>query len=326
VVELTVSKQRPWVVSGSGPVWQAFAECLVARGVPVILHQTKQTPRDTAFLERLQKQGSTVLGYKRFDSPDIQALLSERNVALVVVLFSADILSAQTLAALPCPIINFHPSDLPRYRGPAPFYWQIRAGETQLVVTFHKMSPRIDAGPICLTLPPMPILETDDATCLIWRCAEWVKTYFESIHAVLSSVANENAATPCIVTPQDESKASYQTYPAESDLRIDWGEPAEVLFRNARAAGKAFPLWAVFRGMPVRFRFHGKEAGLGVYANGLPKAPSGTIIRRTVSTITVQTGDPDKAIRLWRPRFYTLPRLLSAALQFVLLWPGACLD
>ncbi len=43
---------------------------------------------------------------------------------------------------------NVHPSLLPAYRGPAPVFWQLRAGEAQLGVTLHRMTGQLDAGEI----------------------------------------------------------------------------------------------------------------------------------------------------------------------------------
>jgi methionyl-tRNA formyltransferase len=47
---------------------------------------------------------------------------------------------------------------LPAYRGPAPLFWQFRAGETRTGVTLHRMDARADSGPILAhTCPPAPL-------------------------------------------------------------------------------------------------------------------------------------------------------------------------
>ncbi|MCU0935465.1 MAG: hypothetical protein MUF66_05185 [Gammaproteobacteria bacterium] len=54
--------------------------------------------------------------------------------------------------------LNLHPSLLPRYRGPYPVFWQLRAGERATGVTLHRVSERLDAGDVVarrrLALPP----------------------------------------------------------------------------------------------------------------------------------------------------------------------------
>ena len=42
--------------------------------------------------------------------------------------------------------VNLHPSLLPAYRGPAPLFWQFRAGETHTGVTLHAVDGGADTG------------------------------------------------------------------------------------------------------------------------------------------------------------------------------------
>jgi methionyl-tRNA formyltransferase len=44
--------------------------------------------------------------------------------------------------------INLHPSLLPQYRGPNPFYWMIRNGEARAGVSAHLVTSAIDGGDI----------------------------------------------------------------------------------------------------------------------------------------------------------------------------------
>ena len=45
-------------------------------------------------------------------------------------------------------VVNSHPSLLPRHRGPYPFAWAVREGDTELGMTVHLMDERFDTGPI----------------------------------------------------------------------------------------------------------------------------------------------------------------------------------
>jgi methionyl-tRNA formyltransferase len=49
--------------------------------------------------------------------------------------------------------LNLHPSLLPRYRGPHPLFWQLRAGERATGVTLHHVSERLDAGDLVVRRP-----------------------------------------------------------------------------------------------------------------------------------------------------------------------------
>ncbi|MFX0185270.1 MAG: methionyl-tRNA formyltransferase [Candidatus Hodarchaeota archaeon] len=61
--------------------------------------------------------------------------------------------------------INFHPSTLPKYRGPNPIGWQILNNEPFMGLTFHFMSEEYDTGPIILQ-DKIPISEEDDIRSL----------------------------------------------------------------------------------------------------------------------------------------------------------------
>ena len=50
-------------------------------------------------------------------------------------------------------LVNFHPSLLPRYRGPVPSHWAIAEGEQWSGYTLHEVTPRIDNGPVLFQEP-----------------------------------------------------------------------------------------------------------------------------------------------------------------------------
>lgn len=53
--------------------------------------------------------------------------------------------------------LNVHPSLLPRFRGPVPLFWALRAGVTETGVTVHFMDEGFDTGDVALQRPfPLP--------------------------------------------------------------------------------------------------------------------------------------------------------------------------
>jgi methionyl-tRNA formyltransferase len=60
------------------------------------------------------------------------------------------LLPSALLALPPLGCLNLHPSVLPRYRGPAPLFWQFQRGEADTGVTVHFMDERADTGDIAL--------------------------------------------------------------------------------------------------------------------------------------------------------------------------------
>ena len=69
------------------------------------------------------------------------------------------------------PMLNVHPSLLPRWRGAAPIERAIEAGDPETGVTIMRPVAELDAGPICLQRS-LPIARDDDYGSLSRRLAE----------------------------------------------------------------------------------------------------------------------------------------------------------
>ncbi|MBW3095770.1 formyl transferase [Pseudohoeflea coraliihabitans] len=83
-----------------------------------------------------------------------------------VLLVSCRLLSARTLTAIPCPVLNFHPGITPEYRGMWGGYWARAARDAAgYGATVHLVTPDVDEGPILYqqTIAPLvrPSIFTD---------------------------------------------------------------------------------------------------------------------------------------------------------------------
>lgn len=58
-------------------------------------------------------------------------------------IFAKDVMNAPRLGW-----VNLHPSLLPKYRGPMPGFWELRAGEKQSGVSMHLLTEGVDEGPL----------------------------------------------------------------------------------------------------------------------------------------------------------------------------------
>ena len=97
--------------------------------------------------------------------------------------------------------INFHPSPLPRYRGPTPLPHMMLHGETRGAVTWHQVSTRIDGGNI-LAQRDFSIPDADTVSDLTRRA---VQIAADMLPELVRSI-EQGRCHPLI---QDESRASY---------------------------------------------------------------------------------------------------------------------
>lgn len=70
---------------------------------------------------------------------------------MVVVVSYGVILRDNVLSS--APVINIHPSDLPRYRGPSPIKTSIFNGDTQSAVCLMQITAEMDAGDVYMRMP-----------------------------------------------------------------------------------------------------------------------------------------------------------------------------
>jgi methionyl-tRNA formyltransferase len=101
--------------------------------------------RELVLVHRLQR-----FEFRSINSAEAVDRLRTLRPDVIAVAAFGQILEAAVIAAASRACINVHPSLLPRYRGPNPFYWVLRNGEARTGVTVHHVAEGIDSGDIIL--------------------------------------------------------------------------------------------------------------------------------------------------------------------------------
>ena len=124
--------------------------------------------------------------------------------------------------------INQHPALLPRHRGPIPFAWTLRDGDTDWGFTWHRMDAELDTGNI-LAQGRSPVRDDD---CDI---AEFGPRLLEQAIALLPQALDRVAAGDP-GDPQPEEGATWAGHFEDDDyVRIDWSQPARQIHNQVRA-------------------------------------------------------------------------------------------
>jgi methionyl-tRNA formyltransferase len=123
-------------------------------------------------------------------------------------------------------VVNGHPSVLPRHRGPFPFAWAIREGDTDLGLTYHRMDEGFDTGPVLASgSRPMP----DDTSMAGMHAA------IDELDAELLPVALERAVAGHPGEPQSDDGATNAGPFGEDYVDIDPVASAAAIDRQVRA-------------------------------------------------------------------------------------------
>ncbi|GAC1438083.1 MAG: methionyl-tRNA formyltransferase [Solirubrobacteraceae bacterium] len=122
------------------------------------------------------------------------------------------------------PILNLHPSLLPRWRGAAPIERAIRAGDGETGVSIMRLTAGLDSGPVCLQQAEK-IAPDDDYGTLAERLQEVGAALLLRVLSMQAPVFSE----------QDESRVTYAEKIGAADRVLDASRPAEELARVVRA-------------------------------------------------------------------------------------------
>ncbi len=124
-------------------------------------------------------------------------------------------------------IINLHPSELPRYRGPAPIEAVIINGDKDTAISLMKLTAAMDAGPVYLQ-KKVALAGNETRPELYEKLATLGATLLASnLSAIISGSLKP--------TDQDNSKATYTKLLTKEAGLIDWSKPADILEREVRA-------------------------------------------------------------------------------------------
>jgi folate-dependent phosphoribosylglycinamide formyltransferase PurN len=207
---------------GLSPVLTKTARLIRAKA-HVAARRVGITPNDFASLpEFIHARGLKVIHCTDPNSREFVEEVRRLGVDLIVVAAFSRILKNALIHAARIACINVHPSLLPKYRGPEPYYWVLANQEKTTGVTVHHMSEQLDSGDIILQRE-LEIRPNENETSLTNHCSEIAaRILCEAIENLLTGSA------PRI--PQNSAQGSYYSFP-----------PKGVSVRKARSRTRLTP-------------------------------------------------------------------------------------
>ena len=145
---------------------------------------------------------------------------------LIVVAAYGQILPQALLDVPKFGCLNVHTSLLPKYRGAAPIQWAILNGDSETGVTIMKMDAGLDTGEI-VSKERTVITDDDIASTLHDRLAQLGGT-------LLVRTIPDYVSGKILPRPQPAEGASYARKIKKEDGKLDWSQPARVLWNRVR--------------------------------------------------------------------------------------------
>jgi methionyl-tRNA formyltransferase len=182
--------------------------------------------------------------------------------------------------------IQYHPSLLPRHRGPSSINWPIIQGEKRTGLSIFWPNEGLDEGPILLQ-KEVEIGPDDTLGSLYFNhlFPMGVDAMVEAIDLVREGKA------PRI--EQDDSQATYESWCRKADARIDWGRPAAEIHNLIRGTDPQPGAWTVIGGNEVQ-----------VYdsAIGRKSGRPGSVLSVEDGGVEVATSDGSIVVKRLRPK------------------------
>jgi methionyl-tRNA formyltransferase len=142
-------------------------------------------------------------------------------------------------------MIQFHPSLLPRYRGPSSINWPIIRGDSRTGLTIFRPTDGLDEGPIILQ-KETPIGPDDTLGSV----------YFDRLFpmgiAALQEAAELVVSRGAVGSAQDESQASYEGWCRDDEARINWHNHLDLIYNLIRGCDPAPAAWTTFKGKKLQ--------------------------------------------------------------------------
>jgi methionyl-tRNA formyltransferase len=185
-------------------------------------------------------------GIRLFQLPSLKApeptqALRDLNVEIGIMAYVLQFAPEEFTAIPRHGMIQFHPSLLPRYRGPSSINWPIIRGDTRTGLTIFRPTDGLDEGPILLQ-KETPIGPDDTLGSV----------YFDRLFpmgiAALLEAADLVQGGRATSTVQDESQASYEGWCREAEARINWHNHVDLVYNLIRGCNPAPAAWTLLNG------------------------------------------------------------------------------
>jgi methionyl-tRNA formyltransferase len=227
------------VVNGQQAFGAAVLDALLERGedvVAVFCAPDRPGRPPDPLAEAARNAGIPLHQPESFETKDAADELAALRPDLMVMAFVTLFVPETVLNTPTHGSIQYHPSLLPRHRGPSAINWAIIQGDPKTGVAIFWPDRGLDTGPV-LMLREVEITPDDTLGSLYFD-----KLFPLGVEAMVESVdlVREGRA-PKVV--QDESQATYEGWCGKDEVEIDWSRPVADVYNLIRGANPRPGAW-----------------------------------------------------------------------------------
>jgi methionyl-tRNA formyltransferase len=180
-----------------------------------------------------------------FESPEVLQELRSWNADLMLLAYVTIFVPEQARNIPKNGTICFHPSLLPLHRGPSSINWPIIWGANKTGLTIFWPDDGLDEGEVLLQ-KEVDILPDDTLGTVYFD-----KIFPLGVSATLEAIdLIRSGKAPKI--PQDETKATYESWCSRANAEIDWSRSANEVYNLIRGCNPQPGAWTTYNGEEVQ--------------------------------------------------------------------------
>ena len=227
---------------------KAVLEAFLKRGdevAGVFCAPEKPGARPDVLKTAAEEKGLPVFQFPSLKSPEAETAMRGLDADIGIMAYVLQF-APQSFVNIPKHgTIQYHPSLLPRYRGPSSINWPIARGDLQTGLTIFRPTDGLDEGPVIL-----------QKTCSIGADATLGDIYFENLFPMgveaMLEAADLVVAGKHVEIDQDEDAATYEGWFRAAEAEIHWSAHAEQIYNLIRAANPAPGAWTTVGGKTLQ--------------------------------------------------------------------------
>jgi methionyl-tRNA formyltransferase len=231
-------------IIGQQDFGKAVLEAFLKRGdtvAAVFCAPEKEGTRPDALRAAAESKGLPVHRFKSLRDPEAARAMKDAGADLGVMAFVLQFAPQEFVSIPKHGTIQYHPSLLPKFRGPSSINWPIIKGETETGLTIFRPTDGLDEGAVILQKrTPIGPDDTLGSVYFDRLFPMGVEAMLEAADLVVAGRHRE--------TVQDESQASYEGWCRTAEARIDWAKPVDHVYNLIRGCNPAPGAWTTLAG------------------------------------------------------------------------------
>src|SRR5437868_918355 len=235
-------------IIGQQDFGKAVLEAFLSRGdtvAGVFVAPEKEGAKPDPMRVTAQEKGLKVFQFSSLKSPEATKAMKDLDADIGIMAFVLQFAPQEFVNIPKHGTIQFHPSLLPKYRGPSSINWPISRGEKKTGLTIFRPTDGLDEGPVILQK------ETDVSENDTLGTVYFDRLFPMGVQAMLEA-ADLVVAGKHREVVQDEAQATYEGWFRAAESKVNWANHVDFIHDIIRASDPAPGAWTTLNGKKLQ--------------------------------------------------------------------------